>query len=166
MLSIIRFAALGVCIYYIGTAHAENYDILFPQLAIDETRSAHKDTDYASLAVKVGARDMTDQTKFLGDLDNGGKSKGYTVGLSYRSVSIPADDTPVIVSWTVVNNGHAGASQMQNALDKVGGAVINCQKDSETACVILNILKGIGIGLLFADCDGVVVAGKYTTTGA
>jgi hypothetical protein len=68
---------------------------------ITETRSLHNDTDFISLCVTVGANAPVIQTRAMGNVNNG----TYQVGLAV-SAEVPADNTPVVFTYTILNNGH------------------------------------------------------------
>ena len=51
---------------------------------ITDTRSLHKDTDYASLSLAVGSAPALTKTKAMGDLNNG----TFKVGLTFDNVAV------------------------------------------------------------------------------
>lgn len=144
-----------------GLGVAQTYDIVFNGFRIDNTRSRHEDTLYASLSLKVGATQYPSQTKFLGNKNNG----TFPVGLVFSGVAIPADGTPVTIAWSMVNNGHGDSTAIQNALGSAADGVVRGSGQDVTANFIAALIQA-GLGVFFANCDGLVAAGKYSGTGA
>src|SRR4051794_7724628 len=97
---------------FAGLAAAQSYDISFAGARIDNTRSRHEDTVYASITIKVGDTPFPSQTKFLGNHNNG----AFPVGLTFSAIQIPSDNTSVTVVWSMINNGHGDTGAIQNAL--------------------------------------------------
>jgi hypothetical protein len=144
-----------------GLGAAQTYDVVFNGFRIDNTRSRHEDTLYASLSLKVGATQYPSQTKFLGNKNNG----TFPVGLVFSNVAIPADSTSVTIVWSMVNNGHGDSAAIQNALGSAADGVIRGSGQDATANFISSLIQA-GLGVFFANCDGLVAAGKYSVTGA
>jgi hypothetical protein len=81
---------------------------------ITDTRSLHRDTDYVSIAVAVGANPpITLPAKSMGDLDNG----TFEVGLTIADVEVPAGQA-VAFSYSIVNSGY-NKNAIEQALQKV-----------------------------------------------
>jgi hypothetical protein len=154
---------------------------------ITETRSLHNDTDFVSVGVTVGTKAAVTQTRAMGDVNNG----TYQVGLSV-SADIPNDNTPVVFSYAIVNNGHSDHATLQKELEgalttlgnagakaaasAVGGAIgaaLGASLGTAAVPIIgtaLGALSGWLVGeigsILFANCDGPVAAGVRIYTGA
>ena len=117
------------------TAQGHGYVFTLENFQILDTRSVHKDTDYASFALKVGEKVYPAQTKYMGNLNNG----TYKVNLSFGPIDIPTPETKVVMTYLVMNSGHAkdkvsgwltkGAEQM---LDKGATAAGEFARSSST----------------------------------
>ncbi len=154
---------------------------------ITDTRSLHKDTDYASLSLAVGSAPALTKTKAMGDLNNG----TFKVGLTFDNVAV-SPNVPVVLTYAIVNNGHGSQAQVEKSLEQAGtqlaqkaasaaaqaigaeiGSVLGASIGTAAVPVIgtaLGALSGwlvgeIG-GFLFANCDGPVAAGVHVFTGA
>jgi hypothetical protein len=155
------------------------YTFTLNSFKITDTRSVHKDSDYVSVAVAVGANPpITLPAKSMGDLNNG----TFAVNLSIPNVAVPAA-TVVAFSYSIVNSGHAKDSVSQ-ALQKVVSAAAS-KAASAGAGALGGVLGGpLGAGIatvgtaaagwvigklqdiVFANCDGIVAAGDHVYTGA
>jgi len=141
---------------------------------ISNTRSLHNDTDFVFLSATVGANPPVFVQKSMGDVNNG----THSVGLSIE-VDIPDDDTIVVFSYLIINNGHGGndtkARAAQSALSTIAKEIIAHKAITATSILVGTILVpffgtavaaiGAVMGLveagliLFADCDGAVASG-------
>ncbi len=141
---------------------------------ISNTRSLHNDTDFVYLSVTVGANPPVFVQKSMGDVNNG----THPVNLSIE-VDIPDDDTIVVFSYLIINNGHGGndakAKAAQSALSTIAKEIINHKADTAAAIAVGSILVpffGTAVAavaavmglveaglILFADCDGAVASG-------
>jgi phospholipase C len=141
---------------------------------ISNTRSLHEDTDFVYLSATVGANPPVFVQKSMGDVNNG----THSVGLSVE-VDIPDDDTIVVFSYLVINNGHGGndakAKAAQSALSTIAKEIIAHKAITATSIAVGSILvpffasavavvagvMGLVEGglVLFADCDGAVASG-------
>ena len=141
---------------------------------ISNTRSLHEDTDFVYLSATVGANPPVFVQKSMGDVNNG----THSVGLSVE-VDIPDDDTIVVFSYLVINNGHGGndakAKAAQSALSTIAKEIIAHKAITATSIAVGSILVpffasavaavAVVMGLveaglvLFADCDGAVASG-------
>ncbi len=152
---------------------------------ITETRSLHNDTDFVSVSMTVGNNPAVTQTKAMGDLNNG----TYQVGLAV-SAEVPTDNTPVVLSYVILNNGHEqtdvqkGVEAALTALGNAGvkaastavGAAIGAALGASLGTVAVPLI-GTALGalsgwvvtevgsILFADCDGPVAVGVHVYTG-
>ncbi|MGP6159935.1 MAG: hypothetical protein ACLPYS_20970 [Vulcanimicrobiaceae bacterium] len=163
------------------------YTFSIPSLVIDNTRSLHEDTDYVSLTLAVGTNPPQTKTLKIGNVNNG----THTVGLSFDGISVPAGQNAVL-TYAVVNNGHASEADVESALEKAGDAL--GQKAAQAAASAIGGLVGaelgasigtaavpvlgtaLGViagwlvgelsGIVFADCDGPVAAGVHIFTAA
>jgi hypothetical protein len=118
----------------------------------------------------------------MGDVNNGTDPVGLGV-----SAVIPNDATPVVLAYTIINNGHTDQSTFEKAINSVlsalgsagakeGGAGLGALLGFSAGSAVLPVI-GSALGLLagwlvsklvpiiFADCDGPVAAGLYTYTG-
>ena len=141
---------------------------------ISDTRSRHEDTDFVYLSATVGANPPVFVQKSMGDVNNG----THGVGLSVE-VDIPDDDTVVVFSYLIINNGHgdndAKAKAAQSALSTIAKEII-AQKAATAGSILVGsilvpyfvstvaataaVLGLVEAGLiLFADCDGAVASG-------
>jgi len=144
---------------------------------ITDTRSRHEDTDYVSftLLVRDANGNGTPQTltKSMGNLNNG----TFNVGLSFPNVVVPTNGS-VVFNYLIVNSGHSSESDIDKALETVGGSL--AQKGLVAGGTALGsaILPGLGTilgavagwlageiqGILNANCDGPVAAEQVTLT--
>lgn len=163
------------------------YTFSVPSLQIDNTRSLHEDTDYVSVTLTIGTNPPQTKTKALGNVNNG----THVIGLDFDGISVPAGQNAVL-SYAVVNNGHASEADVESALVKAGdslgekaaqaaasaiGGAIGAELGASigTAAVpilgtALGVLAGWLIGelggIVFADCDGPVAAGVHILSAA
>ena len=133
----------------------------------------------------VGNNPAVTQTKAMGDLNNG----TYQVGLAV-SAEVPTDNTPVVLSYVILNNGHEqtdvqkGVEAALTALGNAGvkaastavGAAIGAALGASLGTVAVPLI-GTALGalsgwvvtevgsILFADCDGPVAVGVHVYTG-
>ena len=141
---------------------------------ISNTRSLHNDTDFVFLSATVGANPPVFVQKSMGDVNNG----AHSVGLSIE-VDIPDDDTEVVFSYLIINNGHGGNDAKQKAaqaaLSTIAKEIIAHPGDTAAAITIGSIVVPFFVSalaavagvlglveaglILFADCDGVVAGG-------
>lgn len=166
------------------------FDFSVPSLTVKNPRAPFTDTDFATIAAATLAPDGTQiakygpTSKYLGDL---GKGRSLDPGMSLTGIDVP-DGGTVALTFVVVNRGAwAGDSQALDAMDAVGGAVIGALIQGSIAgtpvaagaaagatstvtvtifpavaltALVLGVLAGLSI--IFADCDGTVVAGAMT----
>jgi hypothetical protein len=142
---------------------------------ITDTRSRHEDTDFASftLLLKSASASGTPQTqtKSMGNLNNG----TFNVGLSFPNVRVDPSQT-VVFNYLIVNTGHKTESQVDSALETVGGTLADKGLVAGGTALGTAILPGLGtilgaIGgwlagqiknIINADCDGPVAAEQVT----
>jgi hypothetical protein len=149
------------------------YTISFQNFQIDNTRSNHVDTNYASLVVNspLGGVLRT-PTKSMGDMNSG---PAVGVGLSIPNIVVPQKSSVTIV-WSVVNSGHQDQTQLKSAIDTALDAAIQQASqpsegdngDSSDGDELLEMAKDLidaALGFLMADCDGPVVGGRKTISG-
>jgi hypothetical protein len=155
-----------------------NISFSLDSFRITETRSVHKDTDFASVSVTVGTNPAITQTRAMGDLNNG----TYQVSLGV-SADIPADQTQIVFSYTIVNNGHTDQSTLEKAVSaaltalgaagaKGGATELGALLGTGVVPIAgsaLGALSGWLVGeltsVIFADCDGPVAIGVHIYTG-
>jgi hypothetical protein len=125
-----------------------------------------------TIGLKVGDITYPAQTKAMGDLNNG----TYDAGLSFANVPVDASDTPVIFNFQIVNSGHQGQQDIDNALTKgtsnlaskgalALGEVIILGTGSIWAEAASKASEWLG-GILFANCDGPVAIDQVAMNGA
>jgi hypothetical protein len=133
---------------------------------ITDTRSAHTDTDYASLTVKVGSNTpQTITSRNLGNLNNG----TFNIGLSCAGLAI-SPDSPVVFNYLIVNSGSSTAAAVGLVLEEIGtqlanGPTLNLPPFTsalsyvagEYAAELNQIIKA-------GSCDGLVAAEQNTFT--
>ena len=139
---------------------------------IDNTRSrdslgASGDTDFASLAVRVGDRSYPVQTAAMGDLKKGDHNPGLMIG------PVPIEDSgiPVVFNYLVVNAGHSDPSQIQQALSDAADklAIDLAESGSLWGLIGAGAIEGLNkivVPLLTANCDGWVAGDQISMTGA
>jgi hypothetical protein len=170
---------------YPGSA-AQKYKFVFKSFTCNQPRAGNADTDYAAFSVAVG-KNVQKWAGFAGD-----ESQGQTCTLNQALVATVADDDDVVVTYSVVNNGHA--SSPGEAISAIENAVTQLAQDGITAAATA-IGTGIGVALgtalgtaiipvigsalgalagwiisgffsLFnTDCDGAVAAGVHVFKG-
>ncbi len=166
---------------------AAKYDFSVDQFTINNTRSAHKDTDYISASLAIAGRPTLKATQKLGDLNNG----TYGTAMQFHGVEI--DDGQVAVfSYAIVNSGHADPTAAEKALEQTvttlaekgataaaaaAGTAIGAALGASIGTAVVPLL-GTALGalagwltstigsLLFADCDGPVAAAVHVFTAA
>src|SRR5579883_544820 len=70
---------------------------------IDNTRSAHEDTDTVSCTFALGAAAPQTKVKAMGDLNNG----VFPVGIDFGPVRISDPTEVAVFNYLIVNAGHA-----------------------------------------------------------
>jgi hypothetical protein len=151
------------------------YTFTFKDIQINNTRSNHEDTNYASFVVNTPLHGVErTPTLSMGDLNSG---PAVPVNLSIPNVVVPQNANVSIV-WTVVNSGHQDVSQLQKAIDQTLDAAIQQASkpssddddgNSSDGAELLTLFKDLfdsAFGFAFADCDGPVVGGHKTLSGA
>ncbi len=160
------------------------YSFYVPSFHINQIRSAHTDTLFASTSLRVNNapgglhHDWGAQTVALGDRKAGGD---VVYPLAWLDVDVP-DPTPEnpdggAVYWTylLVNKGHsndaAGFLDMfNNACNDMAGALAGglVAKGGLTVANLAGFAAVLGIqelmNMLTADCDGVVAVGSFAYT--
>jgi len=135
---------------------------------ITNTRSAHTDTVYVSVAVKVGSETpLTVGTpKSLGNLNNG----TFTTGVSCPNFAPIA--FPLVLNYLIVNVGSSPASTVLSTMEELGAYIANTPglnlppfasalelvtQDPICASILKPIFKA-------GSCDGLVAAEQNTFT--
>ena len=130
------------------------------KVSISNTRSAHEDTDFVSCYIRLvnGNTTVASQTNFVGDRNNGDFAPGPNGGaLACEATVLPTDT--VEVGFAIVNNGH-GSDDAQDAIQAVVTAIGTLADSYFPLSSAIAAAADIGIGLLFANCDGLVAADK------
>jgi hypothetical protein len=128
--------------------------VTLDSINIRNTRSRHEDTLFASIAIKVGSgQAVVSPVINLGDHNNG---RFNISGCVTHAVRIPALDTPVKVSVTVMN---WGSNPNAEKVGDIAEAIVSTGADDvlpgsgEIIDAMYSVLGPLG----FADCDGPVV---------
>lgn len=138
------------------------FEFFYQCVEIWQTRSPNKDTNYASLALRVGSKKYGPEIIFLGDMSVHPQLHG--VGLKIDA-DIPADGTTVALGWAMVNSSNGG-DQLTNAL---GNAAIQLVGDAASAIPVVGDVISFAINALFdgffRSHDGTCEAGNALMTG-
>jgi hypothetical protein len=118
------------------TTDAQTYRFTLGGFQIAQTRALHSDTDYASFTVAVGSKALTPQNKAMGALNNG----NYTVGLTIDATV--ADNQPAVVSYAIVNAGHAPLTGIENDLVAAGTALAEEVASEIESAVLEGVFDG------------------------
>jgi len=141
-----------------------HYVISLDTFHIDNTQAWHQDTDYVSLAMKVGDQMMGDVlVMHMGDVNNG----NHPVGLHVGPFPIDHPATPITFNYQILNSGHKNYEAIQKALQDGANALASSSVASRhwwAAAGIVVAKWAIDIGL--ADCDGPVAVDQVTGPGA
>jgi len=136
-----------------------NFTFAIDSIQIADTRSAHEDTDYVSLTLKVGGATATTQVQKIGNVNNG----VHAVNLSFRGITVNPTDT-VVLNYLVVNAGSASTDAVTSALQLIGNAFANGPANQSPQ--LGSALPGDGpwisssLASIFhaGSCDGLVAA--------
>jgi hypothetical protein len=144
-----------------------NYMFRITQIQIDQVRSPEKDTDYVTLAVKVGDQIFPPVTKFIGDVP--ASQHPHPVNLEVGPVEV-GDADPVTVSLVVANLGYDASDEgyalkLMNTLSDGAAAVCTALYGAGAAWQELNKATKWINGLFTALCDGLVAQDQYTMNG-
>ncbi len=145
------------------------YYFSLDSMKIENTRARHNDTDHATLSIKVGDKLYDPTTKHLGDLNNG----DYPLQMRFGPIEISDPKTPIVMHLVVVNAGHKSNDDVEKAvktgIDKlIDELAKNNGSDNGNGngwVMLAKTITSVLGGLLFADCDGVVVADQIVSTG-
>ncbi len=157
------------------------FEFSVPSLTVKNPRALLTDTDFATIAATVLAPDGTQiatygpMSKYLGGLGKGTTLNPY---MSLMGIDVP-DGGSVAFTFVVINHGSwIGNDQALQDLDAVAAAVLGAVIQGSIAgtdnmpqnikiwpalalaLVIAGALEALNI--IFADCDGTVVAGAMT----
>jgi hypothetical protein len=166
-------AALGVLLGA-GAANAQtpktadalskgkNYVFTLESFQITDTRSRHKDTDHVSFAIKVGDKVYPAKTKDMGDLNNG----TYKVNLSFGPIEVPTPETKVVLTYLILNSGH-DKDKVSAWLQKGSDGLLAKAESSAGGDwgTVIKFVGGLGLNMVFANCDGWVAGDHITLTG-
>jgi hypothetical protein len=152
------------------------FEFSVPSLTVKNPRAPENDTDFATIAAVVLAPDGTQIAKYgptSAYLGNLGKGQTIDPGMSLTGIAVP-DGGSVALTFVVVNRGAwEGDSQALTDMDAVGEAVIkDLGQDAiaggsleiwpDAPLIILVVGALAALSVIFADCDGTVVAGAMT----
>ena len=144
------------------------FSFTFDFFTIWETRSRHRDTDFATLSVGVNtpAGDKSPSlTKSMGNLNNG----TFAVNLVFPNVTVNPGDT-VYFSYLVVNAGNKPPGQIETLIETAAGKLATAGGAALAGAIIGSSVPVVGtiVGALAgylttelesvftADCDGTV----------
>jgi hypothetical protein len=135
----------------------------FNSFQITDTRSAHTDTDYASLTLKIGGAAPTTVCKPMGNLNNG----TFNVGLSYSGQEIPTNTT-VVMNYLILNSS-LPSSAVIAGVQTLGNRIASVATNLPPLASSLQILSSqfaqeIGTITNHPSCDGLVAAEQNTIT--
>jgi hypothetical protein len=181
------------------------YTFRLERIHISRTRSPHTDTNYLTLSLNNGKNPLLQINAKLGDMPDGDysvsdlisrtpqPSLGIGPSNAANFVEIINPQDPVIISWAIVNRGHANDQQAINEINQIGNNLINKFLGSGSGtgntdpmpagmhntdmgsagwgsevdwAAIAKWVFGWLINLLDPNCDGGVVAQTITTTAA
>lgn len=121
--------------------------------SIANTRSAHKDTDYAVLTVKAGNAAPQTAVKAMGDVNNG----THPVGLQISTDVNPGD--PVTINYIILNCGGSSSSVVEGILQDIGSKLA-VYAEAVSAQRGFDVIQGLYAAELKAidssKCDGAV----------
>ena len=143
------------------------YRFRLDSFEIVKTRAAHTDTDYVSVALKVGDQVFSPQTKGMGDLNDG----VYGVELEYV-FSIDDPSTPIVFGYLIMNSGHSDTEEsiakLSNACAELAVAATVIPGVGMWGAITAGTIKDLEpVAQLFvADCDGWVAGDQISITGA
>lgn len=161
-----------------------SYTFKLVSMQVINTRSAHLDTDHASLTVAVGSNGApTTVVKDLGDMNNG----TYPIGLSIGPIHINDPNIGVAMNYLILNSGHQSHDEINKILTGTGDSLAAAGAKAATSAVGTaiglevgsNLLPVIGsalgllagwlvdqlTGLLTANCDGPVASEQAVFKG-
>jgi hypothetical protein len=144
------------------------YTVRLDSFKIDRLRAVDSDTDTVAFALQVNGRDYPNQSRDMGDVNDG----VHPVGLAFTHVPISSGDT-VKIALEIVNAGHVNRSELLTRLyngvtalkDKAKGY---CENDpSVMTCFIAAGGYAISylIQLLTGYCNGPVALDATSLTG-
>lgn len=148
-------------------------------LNIHSIRSAHRDTNVIGFLARVPGLPDASGHEGLGDFGVG----DYDIN---KTIQFVADDptAPLNVSWLLVNHGDGDTQDLDNKLhstlqtvaDKGAGAIgsaigapiggVAGGVIGAAAGALLGYLADLGLGAVFADCDGVVASDTVFVSAA
>jgi hypothetical protein len=132
---------------------------------ITDTRSAHKDTDYASLTLRVGSATPNTLTLPMGDLNNG----TFNLGLIFNGVDIEPNNT-VTINYLIINAGTKSAATVKAGLEALGNRMTEVvgvtlpKLTSSLEVVATTFADELSSLLNRASCDGLVAAEQNSFT--
>lgn len=153
-----------------------NYTFSLLSMRITNTRSAHEDSDKASVSIAVGNGNPVTVTGNLGDLNNG----TFPLHLAIGPVTVNDPNVGIAANYLIVNSGHQSQATIDSLLTKAGNTLATEGAKAATAAVGSAVGASIGsgfvpiigtalgflagwlvgelVGILTADCDGPVAA--------
>jgi hypothetical protein len=92
-----------------------NFTFTVESIQIADTRSAHEDTDYVSLTLKVGGDVAKTQVQKIGNVNNG----VHAVNLSFTNILVNPTDS-IVLNYLVVNAGSTSIKSVSDAMMNIG----------------------------------------------
>jgi hypothetical protein len=161
-----------------------SYTFRLVSMQVLNTRSAHLDSDKASLTVGVGPNPQpVTVTKDLGDVNNG----TFQIGLSIGPIQISDPNIGIAMNYLILNSGHKSHDEVNKILTGTGDSLAAAGAKAATSAVgsavgaalgtsivpvlgtalgaLAGWLVGQVTGLLTADCDGPVASEQAAFKG-
>lgn len=150
---------------------AARYTVNLVSFDIGITRALHNDTDYVSLAAQLGDQPPLSTTRFMGDVNDGHHDVNLQLG---PFDSVPGVSPNLTFSYLIMNKGHDDgnhltAVQIHDMLSEAAKDILKVVYPQYSSLwdnidQFTKYLNGLVGDLIFANCDGVVVADKVVAS--
>jgi hypothetical protein len=133
-----------------------NFTFELSSFEITDTRSQHKDTDWAVFGVRIGSRSSHFVHKQLGDVNNG----VYQLGMFVQDVPVGVSES-VLINYIILNAGRAKTPDVDYALQAASGLLMTRENPGIPGFTsLVSFLSDFGTlpSIFLAPCDGVVAA--------
>ena len=155
------------------------YSFQFDSYHIFTTRSLNDDTNFLSVSIAVNGRVPENQTRSMGDNDNG----PHPVSLHLKPILVDSPNTKVVYNYAIVNAGHGNGSEiikkLQTTLEELAnlgsawagtttGAAIGGTFGGPIGAAVgafAGFIAGGALQIIFANCDGPVAVQQVVFTG-
>jgi LGFP repeat len=146
-----------------GVIVGPSYTFRLDKYHIDNTRSRHEDTNVVHFTLKIGDQPIQQLDLPRKNVNNG----DHGVNLTFGSLFIDSTER-INMTFQIVNAGHAGEADVQNALEQGANMLSTAATASGHvwAVAAVKLFQIFGIALLNPDCDGPVAADAVSATGA